>query len=111
MCHCVKNHRRGSLLCTDVGREFHDAVWLTAHQSSWCGIVECEARDHHLIKPHIRELRLRGGAPYYNIPRRGVEEIQKEPKHEDSHEPIARMLKTFPHLLKVELGDHQSEQY
>ena len=40
-----------------------------------------------------------------------TKEIQKEPKHEDSHEPIARMLKTFPHLLKVELGDHQSEQY
>ena len=108
MRHGIEDDRRRRTLGTNLRCQLHNPVRLTAHQASRCGIVECKSRDGDFVQPPELHSRLASGI-YYEIPGRGVEDIQECPQRKNGQKPVSCMAQALPHLLEVKLRDHNHQ--
>lgn len=107
MGHGVKDDRRRGALGANLGRQRHYAVRLAAHKAARGCVIEGEARHGYLVKPRKTDTGLATvAAPYDNVPRGRVEQIQQPPQANNGEKPIAGARKPVPHLAVIKLGEH-----
>ena len=107
MGHGIKDDRRRGALGANLRRQRHYAVRLAAHKAAGGCVIEGEARHGNLVKPEEADTSLAAvSAPYDNVPRGRVEQIQQPPQANNGEKPIAGARKPVPHLAVIKLGEH-----